>query len=441
MKAYNLSQCTQWKNLPWHKLNNRILFLQKKIFIYSKKCNKKNVYKIQQSILNSYEAKVIAIQNIFTSIHKYYFYYNKEIYYFSDKDKFFIFKFLFKKHIQNKYINIIITKIKQYLVYLCIQPEWEAKFEPSLQSNINSLESYTLQSKLIKYFSQFSHEKTNKLYNIYLKYKIYHKYLDIKYLINKLQTLPYISNSLNLWIEKQALIEVFYNHDCIQKCSWKIAHFNILYKFLCKILFNGLEWYNLTVLQFEQKNYNLFQHIFLIYNINNESLIYFNHSFLNLSLYKNIKFIYQAIRLNIYYLNDKILNTYFERESINYSIICHNLSIINISQIYKQILKQIKLIIYHKDIKGRLRANTNLKISTVIFKLNNELKQIYQNYCIFLNENLIQRISNAIKIIIYNWSKKKYKYKDHLNIKYIKQNILSYKKKILYKIYKLEFNR
>lgn len=154
-----------WNNLPWKQIRLKILILQKKIFYYSKECNKNSVYKIQNILLNSYEAKLLSLNYIQYILKYSYDYNNKKFQYIENKNIFIYLKSIIKSCSKNK-LKWIYQQIKQYLLYLCIFPEWQARFD----YDFHFMKLYTTKFFELKYID---------------KDIINNKYYDLKFIKKK----------------------------------------------------------------------------------------------------------------------------------------------------------------------------------------------------------------------------------------------------------------
>jgi len=126
LNKYQLDINTNWNSLPWQKIYNKILIIQAKIYQVTKKYNINDKRKLQKYLINSTEIKIFCIENIIKKLYLYYNYKKSHKYYLTDKNKFYIFKVLFNKHTHEKY-KYIIKVIKNFLFFLCINPELKAK--------------------------------------------------------------------------------------------------------------------------------------------------------------------------------------------------------------------------------------------------------------------------------------------------------------------------
>ena len=126
MSKIVINSLTNWQNLPWIDIQTRIYKLQTHIYFASKECNKKKLYALQKIIINSSDARIIAIHKVSQYIFKYYVNYGKFKFVINNNDKWIIYKELYNNYIYDKYVQYIIDEIKYYMICMCITPECEA---------------------------------------------------------------------------------------------------------------------------------------------------------------------------------------------------------------------------------------------------------------------------------------------------------------------------
>lgn len=445
MQFYNLNHNTIWKSLPWQTIKIRIFMMQKKIYKASKACKKSLLYKWQNKLLNCNEVKIIAIDTIFTYISKYYSIYNFEKYNINDKFKFFIFKYIFCEYKYNILVKNLLESIKQYIIYLCIKPEWEAKFEPIFSNDYSYQKKYIFQERLISFFNLINIKTLNKnIYKniLYNHYQVIIKYIDPKYIIDKFQSLPYISYCLQSWLDNNFIERFLYSENMIFEVN-NLLLYELLYKVLC----TGIDWFNLKDIEIESKSkiYSSSIYFGLYFNIYNNSFIYlnrrssllFNYIFISLGLNSSfIKF------CNRKAYNNKIVYNLLES---NISIINKEFHIHNLDFLSKVLLNQVKLIIYKKDLFGRWRAKKYLKLSNILLLFINKLSKFYQIFCFSIDMKILHYLRKKINILILIWLRKKYKKAkiDNylLNENFINKNLLAIRENLIYDISILKFNR
>lgn len=298
LNRYNLDINTDWTNLPWQKIYNKVIIIQKKIHKVTKKYHIHDKIKLQKYLINSIEGKIFSIENI---INELCLYYNDRTtpYKLTSKDKFYILQLLFNKTINNKYI-LFIKMIQKYLLFLSIDSEWKAKL-PILKYKY-------LKKSLISKINDKT--RVNKWKN-FMSIIIFNSMIYIK----------------NLRIYKK-------------EPSYFINHFiELLY--LYKIILLNLDWYNLYLSIFQIKNkiflYQLKQKIYSSYNMqlinifklhtnNKYTLIYIklfinNYIMVNNISIKNIQTIYDYInKISYYFLKNKNNKNMNKLKLINFNI-------------------------------------------------------------------------------------------------------------------------
>nr|YP_010198591.1 hypothetical protein LK037_pgp098 [Gracilaria pacifica]UAD87007.1 hypothetical protein [Gracilaria pacifica] len=186
MNSYILDKKTKWKCLPWNQIEQRVSILKYKIYKASKICDKNLIYKAQNNLINSNEAKIMAIQYISTSIKDSYINWNKENYNILDIHKTYIFRLLFDHQRLHKiYIafQALIQKIEQYIIYLCLESEWNTKFRSIFDTSIYNHISYRPEEKKMIFHKYIYGMQNTHLMN--LKCYISSQYINIEYIKKK----------------------------------------------------------------------------------------------------------------------------------------------------------------------------------------------------------------------------------------------------------------
>nr|YP_009296209.1 hypothetical protein Sebd_057 [Sebdenia flabellata]AOM65144.1 hypothetical protein Sebd_057 [Sebdenia flabellata] len=444
MKSYSLNDFVDWKFLPWKQINKRVFMLQKKIYEASKTCQKQKIYKLQNILINCNEAKIIAIENTSISILEYYLYYDSNKYILTDRYKFIIFQSLFKKCYISNIFTVLLEKVRQYLIYLCIQPEWEARFEPLFHSSITGEINYSSQEKLINFLKDNRSYKSVKNDFLYINHHIVNKYINTHYFINKIQSLPYINYCLELWLNNCSIEEVYSFESYVLKSN-NLIFYKLIYKILC----TGIEWFNLKNLELESKSnsYKFNSYLSFIYNIDNFSSICISNRHIN-----TFDFLLKSLGLNSIIKIFCNYNTKFftisnckTLNSLNVKVCRVKLYNQIISNLCKDIMEKTKLILYKKDLFNRWRAKKSLKLSTITLKIFYKFIQFYKFFVLFLRINIIKYIQQQLKSIIVTWIKKKYKSKNiaksFLNKNYLNNHLLVAKEKLISCIYRLKLDR
>nr|AOM64536.1 hypothetical protein Riqu_057 [Riquetophycus sp.] len=294
----NINSIIDWNDINWDIIKLRLYRIQQRIYKASRECDKEGIHKFQQIIMKSNDIKLLAIYKVYIYIYKYYLNYSKEKYNANNQDKTIVYNFLCENYIFDSKIENIFEQVQEYIVYLCIKPEWEAKLEPIYKSsNINNKR----EKKFIYRLSQFIISRFNyksKYENIYyLKYKIYqiNKLFDVIYLTNKSDVLINILNCLTRSLRYQNL------YQCINCTLYrKLVYCNnneSLDGFLYKIILNGLQWFYIYDLIFSFRFTNLFNssqiHIIIINILHFKILLI--QKVMQLNILNHIKLFFHAI--------------------------------------------------------------------------------------------------------------------------------------------------
>nr|YP_063663.1 hypothetical plastid protein [Gracilaria tenuistipitata var. liui]AAT79738.1 hypothetical plastid protein [Gracilaria tenuistipitata var. liui] len=188
MTSYILDEKTKWKYLPWNQIKQKVDILKYRIYQASKVCNKNLIYKTQNIFVNSNEVKVLAIQSTCKSIKSSYLRWNKENYNISDVSKTHIFSHLFDG--KNLYkmdasLQSLVNKIEQYIIYLCLQSEWNARFRSIFCTNLCDGISTQVENRNIIHNNSYYKSIICNDYLIDFKVYVPIKYINIKYVKKK----------------------------------------------------------------------------------------------------------------------------------------------------------------------------------------------------------------------------------------------------------------
>ena len=318
---FQINKNSDWKLLPWHKINTRVILLQRKIFEASKQCNVKKITEIQNYLINSHEARLNAVHHITYAINSYY---NNENYLYNNLDKFNLFKYLFdnSKFIKAK-LKLVIERIKEYLIYLCLQAEWQARSADQL----NTLNKQN-DSKSVK--NNFQDDNARIYKNDWLQ------------IIKHLNHLPYINTCINYWVKNHY---TFYSTD---------SYFKYLYHLLIQIYQLKFNWYSIKL-----KKVSYYNNISLYKFINFDNIIQVNKKVNKTCLYQIKKQIYKKDLFNRYRahknLSYKRIIKIIIREVNKYY--CYNPILSNLISIF-YVLNQINYLISYIML-GRYGKNVN----------------------------------------------------------------------------------
>lgn len=124
-----INSYTSWSFLPWKKIYTKIAIIQYKIYKATMYYQFNKVCKLQKFLLNSNEAKIIAIKQVTETIRIYYSNKKSTNFLISNEQKFKILKNFYNNKIEDN-INLyfLVKKIHLWIIYLSMKPEWQAKF-------------------------------------------------------------------------------------------------------------------------------------------------------------------------------------------------------------------------------------------------------------------------------------------------------------------------
>nr|YP_009244278.1 hypothetical protein Gvag_060 [Gelidium vagum]AMK96520.1 hypothetical protein Gvag_060 [Gelidium vagum] len=380
MFSYHLKSYKSWKSLPWKQINERIFILQNKIYRASQECNQKDLKHNQSILINSLEAKFKCIEDVDQFIYRYYLKYNSETYSSTEFFKRDILICLLRKEQSNCCIT---DKVKQNILYLCIQPEWQAKLEPRISKYFTNFIPKTLDSIISK------HSSNNLCYIFSIT--SYIKYININNLLAKVQSSLQIDSTFKIWMKEQRIVEPL-KYNCSNQYTTS-NYYDDLYRAIKCIIYCGIEWFTLTKVFHRAKEYNKLR-IFNMYftDISKLNIIYTaekKHVFDDcLFFFKSINLILNLAKANLKYAQ-------YRYETKN----C----------VLKSYVKMIKMSIYKKDFLGRLRPNTKLNIIKSINKIQRSFTLFYKEYKICFSDTDFIKLCRVIDNILNNWLRKKYK--------------------------------
>nr|YP_009392246.1 hypothetical protein [Osmundaria fimbriata]ARW60808.1 hypothetical protein [Osmundaria fimbriata] len=343
-----------WTKLPWTRMNLRILMIQRQIYIATKKCDFSYLQKLQEYLINSNDAKLISINRILDEIYIYNI--NSVIYkYFLKSDqKFNIFKYLLNPSFyQNTTLALMTQKIKQYLVYLSIQPTWQAK----------------LNKHIYRYY-YYNFSKTQKVIsNVISHYAINNNHYFIKLVITKFKQSKYINQSINYWLNQsdyynsnivQNIFQLrygdVYNYNKCLKHNLLNLGKNYLYLLISEIMMLDVQWFFFSLIQ---------------------------------QISNNIKSVY---------LNFKIISIY--SKYFKYYLLKEKNC--NIGLLYLT-----RLLFYRKNYLKYLKFNVYLHIYQIIYRLRILYNIYFMKGHFFFSRSIIRNSHKIINAMIYFWLKKK----------------------------------
>lgn len=346
-----------------------LFYLQKKIYQASKECHLSLVQSLQKLLVSLSSIKILAYSKAHETIIK-----SK-----AGKDNIFSSNY-------SELSSDLSVLIKKQIILWCLQPEWQPKIKASrVSQNISKDECNSNKQKNIYYFTT----------------DISFKNIRQRYILAKLQTIPWISEVITNCLYNNSFIQ------CINSSLNSIFKCDNLYLFIQSVLFNGISW-------------NLFRQTMPEMKISIDTVIFFEHLKKRIYLYRIDRLKLSAKRILSYLISD--LN--FTAKSLKAHNIWHLEYISSKTQVvisklpfpqknfykiyYNEFFYSIHNILFHKDKFGRLRTNTHLSMSIVSYKVNDLINKHNSNFLKTKNDASLQ-INKQIRKMIYKWARKSWK--------------------------------
>lgn len=213
-----MSNNIAWKNIEWKAVQLRIYKFQRRIYKASEENNKDKVKFLQKLLIQSLDAKLLAVKRVTTDNH------GKKTpgidnkLYNTDEKKM---KLIRKLKIDGKAnpikrvyipkpgksekrplgIPIIEDRAKQALVLLALEPEWEAKFEPNSYGFRPGRSCHDAVSAIFGYIRLGRNRPDFKKYILDADLKGCFDNINHDYLLKKLDTSSTIQTQIKAWLE------------------------------------------------------------------------------------------------------------------------------------------------------------------------------------------------------------------------------------------------
>ena len=242
-----------WEMISWPSVKNRIRRLQRRIYEASKNGDKRHMYFLQNLLINSKDAKLLAVLQV-TTLNK-----GRKTSGFDKyvpttaKDKLYLAKSLSfngkaqpirrvwiekpsKSELRPLGIPTIRDRAKQAVAKLALEPQWEAKFEPNsygfrpgraahdaieaiFQNLCHNIQKWVYDADIRKCFDSISHEA----------------------LIKKLETFPIMETQVNAWLKAGIMEGYRYTTKDITDITQSTPQAPILSPLLANVALHGLE--------------------------------------------------------------------------------------------------------------------------------------------------------------------------------------------------------
>ena len=396
-----------WSKTFLHKVYLNILSFQKRIYKASKICNTSKIHDLQKQLQSNHNIKVLAINHTLINLEKYYCVYKKIKYVFTREQKSLFLKNLLNKNIfclkqstNYNIIQLIEEKIKQYITYLILKPEWLPRLESMFNFDCDIIQ------KIILFFKHTVNYKIQLVCITSVSTSACWKYVDQSYLINKLNTLPDIRIKIKNWLSMQHFIEhkSTYQTFYVKHIKWN----DHLYELLQRVFYTGIEWYIYSKTHLD----GYFTNNLILYNTKGHSY-YFSYSqrehiyALNSCFLRSIRYnLYQKVwrqnkgKLSYFKFADMYIitkNKHYEYRTI----------LMPSLESIKNLLYSTRYLLYHKNRFNYWRYNSYLSTRNAQRLIRKNLLHWYNYYRNILSVHSIKYVNEKVNQIIYRWQLKK----------------------------------
>jgi RNA-directed DNA polymerase len=251
-----------WNNIDWQIVRKRITRYQHRIFKASKENNSRKVKALQKFVINSLDAKLLAVKRVTTEIRGSKTAGIDKKTYISNKEKSLLVSKLRIDGKANPIMRTFIPKTgrselrplgiptlkdraKQYIVLLALEPEWEAKFEPNSYGFRPGRSCHDAVQAIYSHLKLGRNKPNFKKYVLDADIKGCFDNINHSYLLEKLNTLPEIQKQVQSWLEAGI------TNDYLRADKYHLVPANrlgtpqggIISPFLANIALHGLETY------------------------------------------------------------------------------------------------------------------------------------------------------------------------------------------------------
>lgn len=299
-------------------------------------------------------------------------------------------------------MKFIKSQISKYIISILLKPEWLGRVERCFTVKKKQQYIQIITKHISKVFDKVN--KYKKLDRVIIKLPLNSKNIQFQSLLKTINSNQTVSKYLYVWFNSQ-------NFICNNIITWHFIHYtnrsSRLYELFEVLYYLGLEWHIYT----NSKMNILYLNLYLV-SQTKQILCLSNQLVTSLVIRQVSQFMYNKMT-NLKCLRCSIYRYYYNYvDLVDFTVkIKHETShIIKPSkQSIQYIFDKFRYILYHRDIKGHWKINSQVKINRPFFFINHLLKSWYIYYSSIVNKSEINRMNYNIDNLFYSWQTKKQK--------------------------------
>nr|YP_009402775.1 group II intron reverse transcriptase/maturase [Compsopogon caeruleus]ARX96124.1 group II intron reverse transcriptase/maturase [Compsopogon caeruleus] len=410
------SNLLDWDYLPWKKIKKFVFLFQKQIYSYTVSNHIKKVHKIQHLLSQSYAIKLLALSRSINYFKKSKIAFNK-MNSLNSRQKLYLAQNLNLFFTQNEFVdeenslNNLVLEAKRILIYFCLRPEWEAKFELSQYNMSLNINIQQIIKKTVLKLK--NHNWEADCYILTGVIETYFYSINKNYLFEILNTIPlfwqYIDKDIEIILKKKKIFEDINisNNQITSNTLLELIAQIILFKFSESIIYpldivNNNSIYILNIMRYRNNFIIITNSLKIIYEIKNNCLEFFNITGLKYNSKKTKIFTNQEyFNFLGYTISNELL--------VTHNNIYQRLIILPTKEEKKLILAKIRYILRNKHKNGKTRARTNMPLSKAILLINPLVKNWKSHYINFIPQSVLIKMDSLLNEKIYRWYIKRLK--------------------------------
>eukprot|EP01023_Acetabularia_acetabulum_P051024 TRINITY_DN5592_c0_g1_i4.p1 TRINITY_DN5592_c0_g1~~TRINITY_DN5592_c0_g1_i4.p1 ORF type:complete len:642 (-),score=123.94 TRINITY_DN5592_c0_g1_i4:184-2109(-) len=245
----------KWGKIDWDEVEKEVFDMQSQIYQYTKYSDqvmydRQTVHELQKQLINNYAAKLLAVRIATTDFKRIKRPGVDLLENVKPAERMELVEDVSidgrAQKVRRHEKNLVLTyedEVKQVLVRMALEPEWEARFEPNSFGFRPGRSKYDAVLATLFHF----HKENTQQYSI--NARIDFRALDIEQLMYKLDTIPAIEKQIRAWFQKAAIVVPDNMTD--QNFRETDFDYNLLGPFLVNVALHGIEW------EIKQFGYNL----------------------------------------------------------------------------------------------------------------------------------------------------------------------------------------